>query len=141
VAPIGSLTKPGRATVEGRVRAVEIRPVEQNSVLAAEIADSTGELTALFYGRSRIPGLICGARVRFRGTVGIRAGLPFMVNPTYELLAIGPSGPDEQGQSGGSGSGGSGTGGSGTGGSGAGGSGSGDSGSGDSGSGDSGRDA
>jgi amino acid transporter len=93
VAPIGSLAKPGRATVEGRVRAVEIRPVEQNSVLAAEIADSTGELTALFYGRSRIPGLICGARVRFRGTVGIRAGLPFMVNPTYELLAPGPDEP------------------------------------------------
>jgi hypothetical protein len=100
ITPIGSLTKPGRATVEGRVRAVEIRPVEQNSVLAAEIADSTGELTALFYGRSRIPGLICGARVRFRGTVGIRAGRVFMVNPTYELLPPGPDQPGaEDGQS------------------------------------------
>jgi hypothetical protein len=93
VNPIGSLAKPGKATVEGRVRSVEIRPVEQNSVLAADIADSTGELTALFYGRSRIPGLICGARVRFRGPVGIKAGRPFMVNPTYELLAAGPDGP------------------------------------------------
>ena len=36
VNPIGSLTSPGRATVEGRVRAVEIRPVERNSVLAVE---------------------------------------------------------------------------------------------------------
>ena len=72
VNPIGSLTGPGRATVEGRVRAVEIRPVERNSVLAAEIADSTGDLTALFYGRSHIPGIICGARVRFRGPVGLR---------------------------------------------------------------------
>ena len=93
VSPIGSLAKPGRATVEGRVRAVELRPVEQNSVLAAEIADATGELTALFYGRSRIPGLICGARVRFRGTVGIRGGRPFMVNPTYELLPADPGKP------------------------------------------------
>ena len=89
VNPIGSLTKPGRATVAGRVYAVEIRPVERNSVLATEISDSTGDLTALFYGRSHIPGLICGARVRFRGAVGIRNGHPVMINPAYELLAPG----------------------------------------------------
>jgi hypothetical protein len=92
--PIGTLTGPGRATVEGRVRSMEIRPVERSSVLACEIADSTGELTALFYGRSRIPGVICGARVRFRGPVGMRQGRPFMVNPSYELLAAGP--PDDE---------------------------------------------
>jgi amino acid transporter len=87
VAPIGSLTKPGRATVEGRIRVVEIRPVERNSVLACEISDGTGELTAMFYGRSHIPGIVCGARVRFRGAVGIRAdGHPVMINPAYELL-------------------------------------------------------
>jgi hypothetical protein len=86
VVPIGSLTEPGRAVVEGRVRVVEIRPVERNSVLAAEISDSTGELTALFYGRSHIPGIVCGARVRFRGSVGIKNGHPVMTNPAYELL-------------------------------------------------------
>jgi amino acid transporter len=89
VNPIGSIVKPGRATVEGRVRAVEIRPVERNAVLAVEISDSTGDLTAMFYGRSHIPGLICGARVRFRGPVGLREGEPVMVNPAYELLAAG----------------------------------------------------
>ena len=87
VTPIGSLTKPGRATVEGRIRVVEIRPVERNSVLACEISDSTGELTALFYGRSHIPGIVCGARVRFKGSVGIKAdGHAVMINPAYELL-------------------------------------------------------
>jgi hypothetical protein len=83
---IGTLTRPGKAVVEGRVYAVEIRPVEQNTVLAAEIADSTGQLTALFYGRSHIPGLDCGARVRFRGRVGLPDGSPVMINPAYELL-------------------------------------------------------
>ena len=78
--------------MEGRVYAVEIRPVERNTVLAAEIADSTGQLTALFYGRSHIPGLDCGAQVRFRGQVGIRAGAPVMINPAYELLAPGDAG-------------------------------------------------
>jgi hypothetical protein len=86
VTPIGSLHQPGKATVEGRVRVVEVRSVERNSVLAAEISDSTGDLTALFYGRSRIPGLMCGSRVRFRGPVGIKDGAPVMVNPAYELL-------------------------------------------------------
>ena len=84
--PIGSLHQPGRATVEGRVRVLEIRSVERNSVLACEIADSTGDLTALFYGRSRIPGLMCGSRVRLRGPVGIKHGAPVMINPAYELI-------------------------------------------------------
>jgi amino acid transporter len=87
VSPIGSLSGPGKFTVEGRVRALEIRPVERNSVLACEIADSTGDLTALFYGRSHIPGLICGSLVRLRGPVGFRDGHPVMINPAYELVA------------------------------------------------------
>jgi len=86
VTPIGSIHEPGRTVVEGRVRVVEVRSVERNSVLAAEIADSTGDLTALFYGRSRIPGLMCGSRVRFRGTVGMKDGAAVMINPAYELL-------------------------------------------------------
>jgi amino acid transporter len=92
--PIGTLTKPGRAVVVGRVRTVEIRPVEQNTVLACEIADSTGQLTALFYGRSHIPGLDPGAKVRLKGPVGRQDGRAVMINPAYELLAPGTgSGP------------------------------------------------
>ena len=89
VSQIGSLNQPGRAVVEGRVHAVEIRPVEHNTVLACDVADSTGELTALFYGRSNIPGLRPGSKVRLRGPVGMRGGTPVMVNPAYELLAQG----------------------------------------------------
>jgi amino acid transporter len=77
----------GKVAVEGKVRVVEIRPVERNSVLAVEINDATGNLTAMFYGRSHIPGLICGARVRFSGSVGVRGGQPVMINPAYELLS------------------------------------------------------
>ncbi|HET7244556.1 MAG TPA: amino acid permease [Streptosporangiaceae bacterium] len=97
VKPIGSIQAPGRVTVEGRVRAVEIRPVEKSSVLACEISDSTGDLTALFYGRSHIPGIICGSRVRFRGSVGVRNTGPIMINPAYELLAAGESPPNTEG--------------------------------------------
>ena len=86
VSPISTVNRPGRAIVEGRIRVVEIRQVERNSVLACEISDGTGELTALFYGRSHIPGLVCGARVRLRGAVGIHDGRRVMINPAYELL-------------------------------------------------------
>jgi amino acid transporter len=86
VAAIGTVTG-GKVTVEGKVRVVEIRPVERNSVLAVEINDSTGNLTAMFYGRSHIPGLICGARVRFTGSARIRGGQPVMINPAYELVS------------------------------------------------------
>jgi amino acid transporter len=95
VSPIGSLGSlavpggTGRATVEGRVHAVEIRPVERNTVLAVEIADSTGELSVLFYGRSHIPGIDCGARIRFSGRIGLKDGTAVMINPAYELLAPG----------------------------------------------------
>jgi hypothetical protein len=89
VTPIGSLTRPGRAVAEGRVHTVEIRPVEHNTVLACDVEDSTGQLTALFYGRSNIPGLRPGSKVRLRGQVGIRNGRPVMINPAYELLAYG----------------------------------------------------
>jgi len=30
--------------------------------------------------------VMCGSRVRFRGTVGIKDGVPVMINPAYELL-------------------------------------------------------
>jgi amino acid transporter len=76
----------GKVVVEGRVRVVEIRPVERNSVLAVEISTGTGSLTAMFYGRSHIPGLVCGARVRFAGRATMKGGQPVMVNPAYELL-------------------------------------------------------
>jgi amino acid transporter len=92
VNPIGSIKQPGRAVVEGRIRIVEIRPVERNSVLVCEISDSTGDLTAMFYGREHIPGLMCGARVRLKGTVGFKGGHPVMVNPKYELIVAGVPG-------------------------------------------------
>src|SRR5580693_8500843 len=36
-----------------------------------EISDSTGDLTALFHGRDRIAGLVCGGKVRLRGQVDV----------------------------------------------------------------------
>ena len=85
MSPIGSLHQPGKATVEGRVRVVEIRSVERNSVLACEISDSPVTsprcLRALPHSRPDVR-----VRVRLRGPVGIKGGAPVMVNPAYELI-------------------------------------------------------
>ena len=86
VIPISSLITYRRATVAGRVHSIEIRPVERNFVLACTIADTSGELTALFYGRTHITGLEPGSNVGLRGPVGVSNTGPVMINPAYELL-------------------------------------------------------
>jgi len=86
VIPISTLISYRRATVAGQVHTVEFRPVEGSSVLACTVTDASGELTALFYGRSRITGLRPGSNVRLRGTVGITSSGVVMINPAYELL-------------------------------------------------------
>jgi hypothetical protein len=87
VSSIDSITAAGRATVQGRVHRLEIRPVDHSTVLVCEIEDSSGRLTAMFYGRQHIAGVDCGSRIRLRGPVGMRDGTPVMTNPAYELLA------------------------------------------------------
>jgi amino acid transporter len=91
ITAIGAVTG-GKTTVEGKIRVVEIRPVERNSVLAVEINDTTGNLTAMFYGRSHISGLICGAKVRLSGSVRLKGGQPVMINPSYELVSLNEEG-------------------------------------------------
>lgn len=69
------------------MRSVEIRPVEQNCVFECTVADATGELTAMFYGRTHIPGVEPGARLRLQGKVSVREDGPVMINPAYQLVA------------------------------------------------------
>jgi hypothetical protein len=84
--PIAALTRYRRATVAGHVHSIEIRPVERNNVLACTITDTTGKLTALFYGRTHITGLQPGSNIQLRGPIGLTNNGPVMINPAYELL-------------------------------------------------------
>jgi amino acid transporter len=86
VSAISELNGARKATVEGKVRSVEIHPVENSCVFDAMIADETGTLTAKFYGRRSIPGFEPGTRVRLAGKVSVREAGPAMINPAYELL-------------------------------------------------------
>jgi amino acid transporter len=86
VTPMADVTGTGQATVAGRVRSVEIRPVEGSCVLSFKVADATGEVTALFYGRTQIPGVEPGSKVRLHGSIRVKDNGPVMVNPAYDLL-------------------------------------------------------
>ena len=56
-------------------------------MLACEVADSTGEMVAVFYGRTHIAGLEPGGQIRLHGMVGIGDdGRPAMINPAYDLV-------------------------------------------------------
>jgi amino acid transporter len=74
VTPIAALSRNGKATVEGRVHSLEIRPVDHSCVLACQVTDATGEITALFYGRTHIPGVEPGSMIQLRGRVGRGGG-------------------------------------------------------------------
>lgn len=64
-------------------------------LLPVKISDSTSDLTALFHGRDRIPGLICDGKVRLRGQAEVSDSSPVMENPAYELLIPDGAGRDE----------------------------------------------
>jgi hypothetical protein len=85
----GGHHRPLRRQPPGQDRARRTRSGKAagNTVLACEVGDSTGQLTAVFYGRTQITGVEPGTRIRLHGTVGIGAdGHPAMINPAYELL-------------------------------------------------------
>jgi amino acid transporter len=75
-----------KAVFEGKIRSVEIHPVENSFVFETIVANETETLTAKFYGRSHITGFEPGAKVRLAGKVSLRDGIPSMINPAYELL-------------------------------------------------------
>jgi amino acid transporter len=87
ITPIASAAQNGKVTVEGRIHSLEIRPVEHSCVLACLVTDATGEITALFYGRTHISGVEPGSRIQLHGRVGVHETGAVMINPAYQLLA------------------------------------------------------
>jgi hypothetical protein len=54
--------------------------------LEVELFDDTGGIRLLFLGRTVIPGLVPGARVRATGRVGEFKGHLALANPRWEML-------------------------------------------------------
>jgi len=73
------------ATVEGRIRSVEVSPISGNPALRCELVDDTGGVTLLFYGRRSIAGIEPGVKLRAEGRVGEYKGHLAIANPLYTI--------------------------------------------------------
>jgi hypothetical protein len=69
--------------VAGVVQRLTIRPREE--CMEAVVSDGTGEATAMWTGRSNIPGLSLGSRVTLEGVLSSERERVRMVNPRYEF--------------------------------------------------------
>jgi hypothetical protein len=90
--PIGDVHYRQRAKVAGQVRVVETRPMSGTPVLEVTVADDTGGLRLLFYGRRSVPGIEPGARIVAEGMVTAHKGHLAICNPSYQLLPVGDPG-------------------------------------------------
>ena len=75
--------------VAGSLRAVVLRPLAGVPTLEAELYDGTGTVTLVWLGRRRIRGIDPGRTLVARGRLTKRDGKPTLVNPEYELRAVG----------------------------------------------------
>ena len=53
--------------------------------LNVELCDQTGTITLRFMGRTEIPGIVLGSRLRAYGTPWMKDGTLIMLNPLYEF--------------------------------------------------------
>ena len=83
--PIGSVTFRQRTRVSGRVTSVRTSPIAGSPALSAELYDSTGGITVVFYGRRAISGIEPGAHLEVEGCVGELDGHLAIANPLYEI--------------------------------------------------------
>jgi amino acid transporter len=76
-----------RVTVEGRVRAVRVRPLADVPSLEVVLTDGTGSLSVVFHGRRDIPGITVGTGLQVTGTAIDHHGRLAILNPQYTLVA------------------------------------------------------
>ena len=88
--------RPRRAptiTVAGRVRAIRVQPWGGNPALECTLADETGSITVVFFGRREIGGVRLGTIMSVTGVAGEHHGMRAILNPEYtDHLHAGPAG-------------------------------------------------
>ncbi len=83
---IATVTWRQRVQIEGRVRTVRVQPLAGTSTLECVLQDDTGAMSLVFLGRSKIPGIEIGSRIRAEGVAGEHRGRLAILNPAYQLL-------------------------------------------------------
>jgi hypothetical protein len=83
--PIGEVRWRRQVRIEGRVRTLRVQPLAGTATLECVVEDDTGGLSLVFLGRSEIPGIAIGTRLRAEGTAGDHHGRLAILNPVYQL--------------------------------------------------------
>lgn len=83
---VADLPDRARATVNGVLRSVTLRPRQGVAALEAELYDGTGTVDLVWLGRREISGIDPGRRGSFEGLVCNVASRATIYNPRYELL-------------------------------------------------------
>jgi hypothetical protein len=83
--PIGEVRCRHSVKVHGRVQAVRVEPLGGSPSLECTMADETGALSVVFFGRRQIEGIAIGATLTVEGMAIDHHGRLAIVNPVYEL--------------------------------------------------------
>jgi amino acid transporter len=89
---IADLTPRHRATVAGRVRAFRVQPWGGNLALECTLADETGSIAVVFFGRREIGGVRLGTIMSITGVPGEHHGMRAILNPEYAIIST-PTAP------------------------------------------------
>jgi amino acid transporter len=90
---IGDIAGRTRVTVAGRVRSIRVQPWGGNPALECALADETGSITVVFFGRREVGGVRLGTVLQASGTPGEHHGMLAMLNPEYVLIST-PAAPE-----------------------------------------------
>jgi amino acid transporter len=89
---IRSLTDRTRATIAGRVRSVRVQPWSGTPSLECSLADETGAVTVVFFGRRTVGGVRAGTVMSVTGVAGVHHGMRAILNPDYTIISTPPPG-------------------------------------------------
>ncbi len=83
--PIGEVRCRENVKVHGRIQAIRVEPLGGAPSLECTVADETGAVSVVFFGRRGIEGITIGATVMVEGMAIDHHGRLAIVNPLYEL--------------------------------------------------------
>jgi hypothetical protein len=89
---VADLVPRQRSTVCGRVKAFRVQPWGGNPALECTLADETGSITVVFFGRREIGGVRLGTIMSVTGVPGEHHGMRAILNPEYGIIST-PTAP------------------------------------------------
>ncbi len=88
--PMQELSERTRTTVAGRVRSMRVQPWSGTPSLECTLADETGSITVVFFGRRSVGGVRTGTVMSVTGIAGRHHGILAILNPEYTIISSPP---------------------------------------------------